>query len=402
MKILNVFPVYEPAWVFGGVVRCTSNLCRAMAKMGADVSVYTTNVDGRGGLLPVEPCCPTDVGGVKATYFPSTFGKNSVWDSRALARQLSKTIAGFDLVYVTANYQWMGISVGRIARRHDIPYVVGCHGSFHPATLAKSRLKKDMYWRLFLKRCITGASALHFTTEYERRVSEPFLPNVRSFVVPNTIAVERFAASQSGDMSPRKKYGIDREALVLLTVTRPDPDKRVDVLIRVFEKVARSFPESRMLIVGPSDNAYMKEMKKIAGELGVGETIVWTGYQSGEAIEACYRESDLFLLASEHENFSMVTVEAMAAGLPVIVSEHVGVASDIESRGAGIVARLDVTEFARSALELIAHRDRMREMGKKARKTALELYSGEPVARLMLRAFEDVVSGERSEECIWE
>ncbi len=402
MKILGIFPAYEPAWAFGGVVRCASNLCRAMVELGKDVSVYTTNVNGIGGLTNIPVGRPHDVGGVTVYYFPSTFGKKSAWDSRALLRTLDNTIDNFDIIYVSAIYQWMGISVGHIARQRKIPYVVGIHGSFHPATLEHGKLKKRLYWYLFLKQYIKSASALHFTTEYERQVSKRFLHNTSSFVVPNAVAAEQFAHPPSSGLSLRKKYAIDDKAVLLLTVTRPDPAKRLDILLRSFEKIIKSIPNARLLIVGPCENTYMEKTKKLATELGVNKNTIWLGYQTDKNLNACYQQSDLFLLASEHENFSMVTVEAMAAGLPVIVSEHVGVAGDIESRGAGIVTQLDATQFARSAFELIAHRDRMREMGKKARKTALELYSGEPVARLMLRAFEDVVSGERSEECVWE
>ena len=402
MRILNVFPAYEPAWAFGGVVRCTSSLCRALAQAGADVSVYTTNVDGQGGLLDAPVGEPVDIGGVKTTYFPSTFGGNSVWDSRELSRALDETIGDFDLLYVSAVYQWLGISAGRLARQRGIPYVVGCHGSFHPATLERGRLKKWLYWQLFLKQSIGAASALHFTTEYERNVSAGQLPGVESFVVPNTVPMAQAADAQPPDLNLRDKHGLDDEAPLLLTVVRPDPAKRLDILLNSFAKIAEQLPAARLLVVGPDDNAHVARMKRLADQLGVSGKTVWLGYQSGEALAACYRQSDLFLLASEHENFSMVTVEAMAAGLPVIISEHVGLADDVRKHKAGIVAGLDAEEFARAALELLGDDARLRELGQRARETALELYRGEQVARLMLRAFEDVANGQRAEECRWQ
>jgi len=114
MKILGVFPAYEPAWAFGGVVRCMSNLFRAMAKLGVDVSVYTTNANGNGDSLKVPVGAPIDMGGVSVTYFAPTFGSGSVWDSRDMIRTLDATISEFDIVYMSAVWQWIGIAAARL------------------------------------------------------------------------------------------------------------------------------------------------------------------------------------------------------------------------------------------------------------------------------------------------
>jgi len=402
MKILNILPAYEPAWAFGGVVRCTSNLCRAMAKLDAEVSVYTTNTNGQGGLLPVPKGRPVDIGGVKVTYFPSTFGRNSVWDSRAMLQRLDRTVNDFDIVYASAIWQWIGIAAGHLARRHGVPYVVGLHGAFHPATLDKAKLKKRLYWYLFLKRCIRGACALHYSTEYERRVSMGFLPKKESFVIPNTVPVESLSCHSEAPFNICREFGIPNNRFLLLTVVRPDPDKRLDILLRAFAKVVKTIPEARLLIVGSCENEYGEKMKKLARELNIIDLTFWAGYQTGTALKACYSESDLFILASSHENFSMAAAEAMAAGLPVVLSKHIGVAEDVEQHEAGIVTEVDDNAISEAAVELFQNRDRLRAMGQNANKIANQLYKDEQVAHRMLRAFEDVLSNSRNPQCAWQ
>ncbi|MCD6364721.1 MAG: glycosyltransferase, partial [Planctomycetes bacterium] len=333
MKILWVFPAYEPAWAFGGIVRCTSNLLRAMAQCGADISVYTTNADGRGGSLDVPLGKPVDLAGVSVSYFAPTFGAASVWDSRDLSRALGKSVGDFDIVYVSAIWQWIGISTGHLAAASNVPYVLGPHGSFHPAAMSSGAVKKRLYWQLVLKRCVNRASALHFTTEYERRVSRPLVANMPSFVAAN--ALKPGLSSPAGHTKPVARSG----DLNLLTVVRPDPVKRLDILLNALKRASEDIAEIHLVVVGDMENRYGLRMKALATELGLDKLVTWSGYQSDAALADRYEQADLFVLTSAHENFSMVVAEAMSAGLPVVVTNQVGLADDVESCNAGLQVR---------------------------------------------------------------
>ena len=370
-----------------------------MAEVGADVTVYTTNVDGQGGILPIETGCPMDIGGVKTTYFPSTFGRNSVWDSRELSRRLEQTISDFDIVYVSAIWQWIGMSTGRLAKKYHVPYVIGTHGSFDSEKLKNGRMKKLLWWHLLLKSNLHCCSAIHLTTEYERRQAVLLDTDIPKFVVPNCMQSHVFKPQKSLGIRLRKEFGIPLGAPLLITVGRSHPEKRVDLTLDSFQIVHRSFPDSRLIIVGDYENNYGMKMKAKSGAMKAADAIIWTGYRRDDGLAGCYAAADLFLLPSIGENFSMVVTEAMAAGVPVIVSDHVGVADAVSRSEAGVVTKVSAREMARAALEILSNKERLRETGLKARKAALQLYSGKQVAPLMLRAFEDVVSGVRRKEC---
>jgi glycosyltransferase involved in cell wall biosynthesis len=401
LKILFVLPAYAPCWSYGGVVRCMANMCIALTKHGADLSVYSTIVDGMGALLPVEPGREIIVDNVKTTYFAASGVGGFMWRSRTLCNALTSCARNYDIIYVSANYQLLGLSVCRIARKYGIPYILGAHGSFHIATLAKGKLKKSLFYHLFLKHCIDRASAVHFTTEYERRMSTSFVRNVSSFIVPNTVPL-RDMDERLHTIDIRKFHGIDKGAPILLTVTRPDPVKRLDVLIAAFKKVIQAIPGVTMIIVCPLDNAYTGSMRRLAADCGISRKLIWAGYQSGDILNAYYRQSDIFLLTSEHENFSMATVEAMAEGTPVIITNGVGVADEIERHGTGVVTELDPDSIALAVISLISNPDRIRMMREKCRSTVGYLFSGRRIARLMLQAFGDVLIGQKSAECTWE
>ena len=109
MKILHVIPSYEPAWAFGGTVTATSQLCRALAGAGVDITVYTTDADGRGGHLAVPIAQPVDVGGVRVYYFHCNIGPGSAFHSSGLSKTLRATVKDFDLVHVSAIWQWLQV-----------------------------------------------------------------------------------------------------------------------------------------------------------------------------------------------------------------------------------------------------------------------------------------------------
>jgi glycosyltransferase involved in cell wall biosynthesis len=373
-----------------------------MAAAGNDVSVYATNVDGRGGVLDVPVEKAAEVGGVSVTYFRSTFGPNSVWDSRGLVRRLDRTACDFDLLYISAVWQQIGCSAARVAHRQHIPFVIGTHGSFDSILLQKGRVKKTAYWHAFLRRCFRRASAIHFTTPYEREQAKLLRQGYPSFIAPNGLSQEAFPERQDARQSLRTEFHIPSEAPVLVTIARPDPKKRIDVLIAALARIVSEVPQCRLLIVGAFTNGYGRRLRAIADEMRLQDNIIWAGYRTGDSLRTCYGGSTLFALPSMDENFGMVVAEAMAAGLPVVVSRNVGIAADIRAYDAGLITEVDPKELAQAILSLLRNPSRLEQMGRSARCAARQLYDSRRVARVTVRAFQDILSGSRSEECQWQ
>lgn len=394
MRILVVLPAYEPAWAFGGVVRCISNLCRALAAQGHSVTVYTTNANGTGQALDVPLDVPVDLGGVKVFYFPSSFGPRSVWDSRALVRKLKQSVRQYDIVYVSAVWQWLGYETTRICQRFEVPCVFGVHGSLDSRLLERHRFRKRLYWWLVLRRALIRATAIHFTTEYER--SESIEIGVASFVVPNGLSIREFSRVDSPE-AVRMKYGIPAGAPLILSVGRVDPKKRLELLIEAL----LGNKEIYLAIVGPDDLPLARRYKQLSRELQVDNRVTWTGYKTGRDLVELYSAADALVLLSEDENFGMVVVEAMACGTPILVSPYVGVWHEIKDASVGMAVDLNLREVEQ-ALATLVHKPAMwKAWGQNARRVAEERFAIEKVARHMVQAFEDVLTGRRSPECKW-
>ena len=396
MRLLFVLPAYEPAWAFGGVVRCISNLCRGLAAQGHTVSVYTTNANGMGQALEMPLDTPVHLSGVEVYYFPSTFGPQSVWDSRALVRKLKQSVEQYDIVYVSAVWQWLGYETTKICQRAGVPSVFGIHGSLDSRLLGRHRFRKLLYWYLVLQRTLHRASAIHFTTAYER--SETREIGVASFVAPNGLDTGEFRRMNSSAIV-KKKYGIPADAPLVLTVGRiDDPKKRLDLLISVLPQINAVY----LAIVGPDDSSLARRYKDLSRELNVGNRVIWTGYKTGKDLIEIYSAADVFALLSEDENFGMVVVEAMACSTPVLVSPYVGVWHEIEDASVGMAVEMTPQEVVQALSSLVHKPSMWNAWGENAQRIVEERFAIDRVAELMSQAFEDVLTGRRSPRCKWE
>lgn len=405
MRVLHVVPAYEPAWAAGGVVRCLSILSRALTDLGLQISVYTTNYDGKGGKLDVPVSVPLNVSGVEVTYFKPTIilGREG-WDSRELSTTLYRTVRQFDLVYVAAIWQWIGVSASSAAHQAGVPFIIGTHGSFSRHLLRRGWLKKVIYYKTILQHIPSWASALHFTTEFERQEASAWTRGICSFVVPNPVSGHRFQRSRELAYEFRRALNIPLESTVILSVGRlDDPKKRSDLMIQAVALLAGRYRDVKLVLVGPGRSTTFTTIENWASTAGIRDKLIMTGLLEGDLLQGAYSASDVFLLLSEDENFGMVVVEAMLAGLPVVVSQQVGIAGDVIADGAGLQVELNAERASRALKAVLSDRDRLKCMGECAIRSAQKRYDPHRVADLMRRAYEDVVTkpAQPHTECQW-
>lgn len=111
----------------------------------------------------------------------------------------------------------------------------------------------------------------------------------------------------------------------LLTLCRLAKKKRIDVSIRALAELLRAGVAAQLTVAGAGPER--ATLERLAQEVGVARHVQFVGQVSGEAKRTLYTDSDLFILASEDENFGIVVAEALAHGLPTVASRHVQAAA---------------------------------------------------------------------------
>jgi glycosyltransferase involved in cell wall biosynthesis len=180
---------------------------------------------------------------------------------------------------------------------------------------------------------------------------------------------------------------------IILFLSRIDPKKGLDILLRAFAEVRRAHPSSLLVVAGEGEAEFVAGLKKLAGELSIAEQVLWTGFINGDEKAAAFRAASVFALPSYSENFGLAVVEAMASGLPSVVSDQVGVAPDVKEFQAGSVVACEAGAFASALDRLLADEHLRQRFGDNAVRLAGERFSIEATTRSLMRLYSTVVDG---------
>ena len=373
MRVLHVIP--SLAERSGGPAAAIVPMCRALQAQGIDPVIVTTNE----GRPRINTNSEVECDGVTVRFFPVQFGASYKY-SRPLATWLDNNVKDFELVHVHAVFNHASVAAARACRRAGVPYVVRPLGTLDPWSMKQKRVRKHLFWYLVAKRLVAASAAVHYTAAAEKSATQAYLRMNHGRVVPLGVNLN---GSTYDDSASNYFPELAREPYVL-SLSRLHPKKRLDELIDAF----RSVKDQRWRLViagdGPADySTFLKE--KARGS----ERIVFTGWVEGKQKETLMRGASLFVLPSQQENFGLSVVEAMASGVPVLLTPQVNLAQEIRIAKAGWVADFSgLKDGLTAAMEDEAERLRR---GRCAFEFA-KRFSWERVGRDLADLYKDVVS----------
>ena len=390
MKILHVIASLAPR--YGGPSKACWETARAVAQLGHKVSIYTTNQDGPGTLhVPTDhPVCPE---GVEVRYFPVQPPR--FWStSWPLARALRQEIKTVDLVHVHNLYLFHDLIAGYYCRIFGVPYLIQPHGTLDPFIYQRHRgRKRFMEWG-FQNRAIREASALLFTTAEERELAAPFTFGTPGVVVPLGIDLDEFTGlPELGSF--RRRHPEIGDKRIILFFGRINFKKGLDILASAFGAVACQRQDVHLVIAGPDNEGWGARVRPWLEEAGVLGCTTFTGMLLGPDKLAVLQDAAMFVLPSYSENFGIAVIEAMAAGLPVIISDRVNIWQEVQAGGAGRVIPCDATPLADQILDLLDHPEAAQHMGQKGRALVKERFQWPRIGRSLAEAYGRIIDEHR-------
>ena len=390
MKILHVIANLAPR--YGGPPKACWEMARAVAQLGHEVSIYTTNQDGPGELaVPLDQTVWQE--GVQIRYFPIQAPR--FWGtSLPLALALRRKIPASDLVHIHSLYLFHNLVAGHYCRRYGIPYLMRPHGTLDPFIHRRHRGRKRLMEHLFEHRNIRGAAALHFTTAEEAVLAAPFTFETPGLVVPLGMDLNEVAGMPEPG-SFRRRYPEIGDKPIILFFGRINFKKGLDILAKAFGAVARRRPDVHLVIAGPDNEGWGARVRTWLGEEGVLSRTTFTGMLLGPEKLAVLRDASLFVLPSYSENFGLAVIEAMAAGLPVIISDQVNIWREVETGRAGRVIPCDAGALADQILELLADPAAAAQMGRQGRALVAERFQWPRIARRLAEAYGRIIAEHR-------
>ncbi len=333
MKILHVISSVNPAG--GGPIEGIRQLGTVLSAAGHSVEVASLDPPNAPFLadckLPVHPLGPSKLGYAFTPAFIPWMRANH---------------SRYDAVVVNGIWQYHSFGTWRALHKSSTPYVLFTHGMLDPwfkRQYPLKHLKKWMYWPWAEYRVLRDARAVLFTCEEERAQARLSFWMYQC----NEIVVSYGTAAPKGDPQFEineffSRYPDLRGKKLALFMGRIHPKKGCDLAIEAFAKVLRPHPEWHLVMAGPDQVGWQEQLNYRAAQLGIASRITWAGMVSGAAKWGALRASEVFLLPSHQENFGIAVAEALAAGLPALISNKVNIWREIETCAAGIVADDDL------------------------------------------------------------
>ena len=326
MRILHIIGTLDPA--AGGPSESVRVLL-SFGPLGYQGEVVTLDSPGEAFYKDI----PFPVHAIGPTH--TTYGIN-----RKLYRWLKDNRDRFDGVVVNGLWQYCGLAAW-LAFRGRKPYVVFTHGMLDPYfkhAFPLKHAKKWIYWVLAEYWVLRDAYRVLFTTEEEARLAEQsfWLHRWNGFVVP-------YGASRPPrDGATLRQAFFDAQPQMrgkrfMLFLGRIHRKKGCDMLIRAFVKLAALDPELQLVMAGPDQQSWSRDLQEILTAAGLSERVHWPGMLTGDVKWGSFFASEVFILPSHQENFGIAVAEALACGRAVLLSDKVNIAPEIAGDGAALI-----------------------------------------------------------------
>jgi glycosyltransferase involved in cell wall biosynthesis len=382
LRIMIVTDQYAP--MVGGVPTVTRELARGLAERGHRVSVvvpatsWRTKAKAKAAKADAEPDAPAAAGEPavirgRSVRWPWYEGARLGLLSPGTARSLlAKGAPGRPGVVHVHSPLTLGLAARRAARKHGIPLVYTNHylpANVHPTPdqgVGRTPRGGTVFDALFYRYLTWFASGCDLVTAPSQTALGLLRGHglrARSEVVSNGVDLGTYAAGPP-DSDLAARYGIpcegDDTPPVVLCVGRLSPEKRADLLIEALSLMADASVVLVLAGTGPDE----RRLRDRAASLNVAARVRFTGYVQPADLPGLYRLGTVFAVASEAELQSLVTMEAMAAALPV-VAVAAGALPELVKHGEnGMLARPGDAEGLAAALgQLCRDKDLRTAMG---------------------------------------
>jgi glycosyltransferase involved in cell wall biosynthesis len=329
LRILNLIRSLDP--VHGGPAEGLRHGVAATRRLGHLEEVLTLDAPGAPWLQGFP--APTHALGPAR----GTFGYTP-----RLLPWLRQHAWGYDAVVVHGLWQYHGLAARRALVGGPVPYFVYTHGMLDPwfkREYPVKHAKKWLYWMAAEQAVLRDAAAVLFTTQQESLLAPQTFRHYHAHhqVVGYGLALDPTARAAQAQDFLALHPALQGKRIVLF-LARLHAKKGCDLLIEAFAAVAAQDPRLQLVMAGPDSHGLQAPLQQLAQRLGIGDRVTWTGMLGGQAKWGALRAAEVFVLPSHQENFGIAVAEALAVGLPTLLSQQVNIWREVVDGGAGLAA----------------------------------------------------------------
>jgi glycosyltransferase involved in cell wall biosynthesis len=387
VTVLHVIPAVAPR--YGGPSRAVVEMCGALGARGVETLIAATDADGA-ARLEVKTGERVSHERVPAIFFPRQWSEAFKY-SRPLARWLRAHVAEFDVVHIHAVFSHACLAAAGACRKQGVPYVVRPLGTLDPWSLKQKYLRKRLFWQFGVRRMLKGAAAIHYTTLAEQESAEAALHMTRGVVIPLGIETDLLNESEGA-----RETGVPAlssiKAPYVLVMSRLHQKKGLEVLLPAFLSLVKKpeFAKWQLVLAGEGESNYVASLKSLVKTGGGNGNVVFAGWLDGAQRRNTLRDASLLALTSYQENFGLCAVEALACGVPVLLSPHVNLAQEIETAGAGWIAPMESAALEQTLANTLRDERGLIDRGARGKQLVRQRFTWSAVAVALVNLYNSI------------
>ena len=389
MHIAYFTNYYHP--VVNGVVRSVASFRENLMKQGHNTFIFAQSDGSYKDSEPFifrYPSLPLPLGDISTAIPVSSFVDQVL------------PILKLDVIH-THHPVLLGQTAARKAAELDLPLVFTFHTQYweytHYIPFPQEIIQE------FLK------NAVHrWLKEFMQKCQHIIIPSesLKDILVANYGLHERYSVIPTGtNLEPflnangkalRAEQGWNDE-IVLISVGRLAPEKNWDTLLQAFARLHEEYPEVRLVLIG--DGPARQSLEGLAAELAIGDRVTFTGSVPFEEIPRYLKAADIFAFASVTETQGLVTIEAMAAGLPVVAVDGPGTRDIVEHGKQGFLVKNDPEALAKGLRKLLADSQRTKRFSNHALKKA-KTFDINQLSRQLIGVYEQAIQDKKDNQYV--
>ena len=337
-KWMQVLSHLDPK--YGGISTVVPSLAESLLQQGIQSTIEAFCADG-------EEFLPEHSHAAGVHFWPIS---RSRWlTGTALRSRFAGETHGHDGVHVHGLWDVTSMTASSAARSQKKPYMVSSHGMLEPWALNHSKWKKRFYSLAIERDVVRRATVLHALTEAEalqyRAYAGRSMPTV---VIPNGVTIPAVCSpelflNQHPELQGRRS---------VLFLARLHRKKGVDLLVDAWRQVSARVPEAVLVLAGPDSDGMAASLQESAVAYGIQHSVVFAGMLNAEAKWSALAGAECFVLPSHSEGLSMSVLEAMGAGVPVVITPQCNMPY-VPEIGAGWLTQPSAASIAESLLMVL-------------------------------------------------
>ena len=391
-KVLHVVASLAPR--HGGPTEAALGMVRALRSEGVDASILSSD-DDVGGTLDVPLNEWTQHEGAPVWFIPRVRAKQHSLVGFTYApgfkTWLKQYLSGYDFAHVHTVFSHPANVAMRAAQSFSVPYAVRPLGQLCRWSLGQRSFIKHLQLALFTRRNVNGAAFIHTTSCMEAEETSGVGFTSPCKILPLGLDMPPVIANARAEL--RAELGVPQDRIIVIFMSRIHQKKGIELLLDACAQLSgRAFD---LVLAGTGDEKYITTLKEQITSLKLDARVRWFGFATGERKWRLMQGADLFVLPSYSENFGIAVAEALACGLPVIISDQVALCDEVSEYSLGRVVPTNPKTLATALASLLDSASERVVISQRARAVAAERFGWPSAAKRLIAAYDEVLSARK-------